>query len=91
MADLFQCDHCGDVKPITEKKGRIILEEIRWEGAVKFPPLKLYEHDLCGACLATFKAPRLRRAAAREVKREAPALEEPKPPVIDIKPEGEKG
>ncbi len=52
MADLFRCDHCGDVHKPHEKKGTLTLQEHDWRGGVLFPAPNTLKHDLCGKCFA---------------------------------------
>lgn len=91
MADKFECDQCGTVFDMTEKAGRMTLEEIRWNGGIQFPPIKLATHDLCKGCMAVAKAPRLKRPVKTRVAKvedKPKQLNEPALTVIDIQPTG---
>lgn len=50
MADLFRCDHCGQILAKDKKRGLLRLEEIPWSDGVKFPSKLVHQHDLCAPC-----------------------------------------
>lgn len=66
MADKYECDHCGKVEDITRKAGQLKVEEVKYNGSVKFPSVPRYTHDLCKACFG-----RICESIANVVRRKA--------------------
>jgi len=49
MADLFRCDKCGRIGRASEKKGRLIVQELGSDG-LAHPALYNRKAEVCEGC-----------------------------------------
>lgn len=56
MADLFKCDKCGHVGPLSHKRGRFIVQELNIHDGLPHTSLYNGRAEVCQVCLETLIA-----------------------------------